>query len=233
MKNLLIHIFFSLFISFNLFAQQKIERVEIETNFRSESYRVVPMGQSGAVLFSQGRANILSNTTPYQFSYFDKNLKKIWEQEIEVSNWTDLEGYDVDGKSLYLLFHRFSSDAYDFYKVDTEKQKVELISMYSVKKLELDDFIVMDGNAFVSGLSKRTPVLLHFDLNGNDKSKVRILPTSSTKKAEIEFLEKDTVNNLVTFNYTNWRGNESTMVLQSFEPNGNMASEIALPHRQQ
>lgn len=222
-------LFFALFC-FHSSAQKKVERVEMETKLRSENYRVVPMGKFGAVMFAQDKPSILSNFTSFHFSHFDTALKMVWEKEIEISNWTDLEGYDADGSNLYLLFHRYNGDAYDFCKVDTKSQKVEIISRFSVKKLEFESIKVMNGNAFVSGIVRKTPVLLHFDLNTNDKSKVKILPTSSTKKAEIEFLDKDTVNNLMSFSYTNWRGNEATLVLQSFEPNGRMASEIALPN---
>ena len=152
-------------VSMAMSGQKTVQRLEIETKLRSDSYTIVPVAERGVVMFAQDRTPNLLNQSNWTFSHYDTNLNQLWEKDLELSAFSLLEGYDTDGDNVYLLFRRFSSDVYDFFRIDTKAQTLVHLPRQSLRKLDFEDFKVLNGYAFVAGTSKRTPILLHFNLN--------------------------------------------------------------------
>lgn len=229
--------FFFLFLSLciPLRAQQseKAVRVEIETKFRSQEYQVVPLNEHGLIMFIERKNKALGATNTWYFSHYNHKLQKVWEAEMKVNNWMDFQGFDTDGSKLYLLFTRYASENVEFIRIDTKAQKAEKLQLPALKRLIFKDVKVMDDYAFIAGMAKNTPILLNFNLkSGTSKEdRLKILPTSTTKKSEFEFLDKDTTNRLINFNFVNWKGGQSTLVLRSYDPSGEPLSEIAIPRK--
>ncbi|MGB0521754.1 MAG: hypothetical protein ACPGJS_02280 [Flammeovirgaceae bacterium] len=225
--------FACLFIAFciNLYGQEEALRVEIETKFRSEEYQVVPLNEHGLLLFVERKDKVLGGKNTWYFTHYNTDLEKVWETQIQVNNWMDYQGFDTDGSQLYLIFTRFASEDFEFIKVDTKAQQAEKLKVPALSRLTFRELKVMHGHAFVAGLAKNTPILLNFNLNKGvaQEDLLKILPTSTTKKSDFEFLDKDTTNQLINFNFVNWKGGMSNLVIRSYDPSGEPLSEIAIP----
>lgn len=213
------------------YAQEDAKRIEIETKFRSENYQVVPMGSHGLMLFTEKKDKVLGGKDTWYFTHYDTDLNKTWESQVQINNWMDFQSFDVDGSQIYLVFTRFASQDFDFIKVDVKTQTAQRLRIPAMSRLTFKDMKVMNSYAFIAGMAKNTPILLHFNLNENaDKDDIlKILPTSTTKKSEFEFLDKDTANQLLNFNFVNWKGGRSSLVMRSYDPSGEALSEIYIP----
>lgn len=212
-------------------AQEQPLRVEIETKYRSEGYRVVTLGNDGLMLFIERKDKVLGGQNTFHFTYYDTHLQKKWEGAKKINNWMTFQGYDVDNGKLYLIFTRFASEDFEFLRIDPKSEEISKYKVPAIKRLAFKDISVMEDYAFVAGNVKGTPILLHIDLKvGTEKGeRLKLLPSSTTRKSEFEFLDKDTTNRLINFNYVNWKGNESYLTLRSYDPTGEALSEIQVP----
>jgi len=217
-------IFIFLFTVAGVFAQEG-GRAEIRARQLSDDYQVVPMGKYGVIVFDFDD-KLFSTTTPISFTGYDHDLHEVWHKQVElVKSSYEYRGSDVDGERLYLLFSRFNSPLYYVVEVNAANEQINVHEVYSLKKLSFTDFKVLEGMVFLTGEVKRVPVLLHMDLAKKGTQKVKILPTSFTKRTEVDNLEKDTVNQVVNLTATYWKGRNSHLVLHSFYPDGEPAQE--------
>ncbi len=208
------------------FSQEKDkekERVEITARQNTDDYQVVPMEDKGVVVFNLIEKTFNSNRE-FTFTFYNKALKEVWQKELVMKNRSHTyQGYETDGDRLYLLFTRWSSSVYYLVEVNVSTSELKVHELNSLKKLEFNDFKVLDQRVFLTGEVKRVPVLLHLSLKEKEKRGIRVLPTSFTKRTELEGLEKDTVNQLVNLTAVNWRGKNGTMTLYSFYSDGEPA----------
>ena len=216
--------------SITLFAQNPLQRLEVEAKFESENYTIIPTGKSGLLMTTKTKSSSLSNKSTWQLTHYDTAFNLTWEQELRLSSFAELAGYDTDGKYVYLLFHRYFSNVYHFYQIDASQKKFNHMALQSLDKITVKDMKVLNGYAFVVGTSKRTPVVMHFPMETpSPTAKISVLSSSTTKKSEFEFLDKDTTNQLINFTYTTWKGNACSLSILSYDPNGELLSHINLP----
>jgi len=142
MRNLTIFALYLIFFPVVLEAQQNSEgkenetaRIEIAARSDQESYRAIPCGSSGAMIFFKSVEIADPQHVKWYFSWYDKDLKQVWVKSLPLLSDLDYRYNRISADTLYLAF---------IYK---GKQKSE------DQPLEIIRIAIRSGN-FIPNLSK-------------------------------------------------------------------------------
>jgi hypothetical protein len=111
-RTLLILLFFTLAVSSRGQEQgesqqyQQPVRIEIPAKSTDETYRVLPCGTSGALLFFKSIETIGDSMTKWFFSMYDQDLHQSWVRSIPVANGMTFQGWSPGNDTLSMLFIR-------------------------------------------------------------------------------------------------------------------------------
>ena len=79
-------------------------RVEFKVKSDNETYRVIPCGPSGAMLFFKSLETVEHSKTKWYFSLYDKNLQHLWVKSLPVFNELEYKNFSLKHDTLALLF---------------------------------------------------------------------------------------------------------------------------------
>ena len=79
-------------------------RVEISARSTDETYRIVPLGSTGAMLYFRSVETISDTLTKWYFSLYDKDLHAIWVKSISVRTGLEVKDSWLENDTLTLLF---------------------------------------------------------------------------------------------------------------------------------
>jgi hypothetical protein len=79
-------------------------RVEIKVKSDNETYRVIPCGTSGALMFFKSLEAVENTRTKWYFSLYDKNLQQVWVKSLPVLNELEYKIFSLNHDTLALLF---------------------------------------------------------------------------------------------------------------------------------
>jgi hypothetical protein len=110
-------------------------RVEIPAKSTDETYKVVPCGATGMVLFFKSLENVGDSATKWYFSFYDKDLHQIWTKSIPVEMKMVCQQCGFENDTISMLF------------LNTGKEK-EGRGKFSIVRLltETGTFIANRGN---------------------------------------------------------------------------------------
>ena len=111
MRNLVIFALSLIFFPVVLKAQQSHEgkdneaaRIEIPAKTDQESYRVIPCGSEGAMIFFKSVENADAQRVKWYFSFYDKDLRQVWVKSFPLLMDLDYRFSRFTGDTLYLVF---------------------------------------------------------------------------------------------------------------------------------
>lgn len=127
MRNLIIFALSLIFFPVVLEAQQSNEgkdseaaRIEIQAKTDQESYRAVPCGTAGAMIFYKSVENADPQHVKWYFSLYDKDLRQVWVKSFPLLMDLDYRFSRFTGDTLYLVFVYKG-------KLKSEDQPIEII----------------------------------------------------------------------------------------------------------
>src|ERR1035438_5285097 len=85
-------------------------RVEFKVRSDNETYRVIPCGASGALLFFKSLEVVETTKTKWYFSLYDNNLQQIWVKSLPVLNELEYKIFSIKHDTLALLFQVSGKD---------------------------------------------------------------------------------------------------------------------------
>jgi hypothetical protein len=91
-------------------ADDKPLRVEFKVRSDNETYRVIPCGASGALLFFKSLEVVETTKTKWYFSLYDNNLQQIWVKSLPVLNELEYKIFSIKHDTLALLFQVSGKD---------------------------------------------------------------------------------------------------------------------------
>ncbi|NVO03774.1 MAG: hypothetical protein HXX09_13840 [Bacteroidetes bacterium] len=149
-------LFIIIFASFNLFAQkEKPIRVEIEAKSNSDSYKIIPFGKKGVVLFYQSDEVIDKQNYRWYVTLFDTKFKEVWSSEFPVFKSMDLRFFDYNETKVYLYLEKkkenYLKADYQIITISINDGNVKSTNGIFPKSTYIDDFKVADNIAFVGG----------------------------------------------------------------------------------
>jgi len=148
-------LFLMLSLSFsNLLSQNDpVLRVEIETRSDEANYKLIPCGETGAVLFYQTTINEDAYKF-WVFIFYNKILQEVWRKEIPLFDRMSYAGFKLNADGLYMFFHnpeKKKSDTYNFQimKLGLQEGRYELFSGNLPDKSKFAAFDVAGAQAFI------------------------------------------------------------------------------------
>jgi hypothetical protein len=79
-------------------------RVEFKVRSDNETYRVIPCGASGVLLFYKSLETVENSKTKWYFTLYDKNLQQLWVKSLPVINEMEYKLCSIRSDTLALLF---------------------------------------------------------------------------------------------------------------------------------
>lgn len=138
----------------------------------------------------------------------------------------DYVTHSYDGHFLHLLFSRFKSNAYSVFRINLSTGKYEKYQIYSVDRMEISNFKVLNKSVFIGGIINSQPMVLFTNLA---QKSTRILPSVIKGQSEIQAMDLDTSQQLINITYTS--GNKPKnyqLIVRSFDEEGNQYNQIVM-----
>ncbi len=79
-------------------------RIEIPAQSDKETYRIIPCGSAGMILFYKTLEVLTDNAYKWYFIFYDKNLQKIWVKSAPILSSLDYKDVTVVKDTVYLCF---------------------------------------------------------------------------------------------------------------------------------
>ncbi|MBE0646370.1 MAG: hypothetical protein IH596_01150 [Bacteroidales bacterium] len=79
-------------------------RIEIPVQSDKETHRIIPCGKAGMILFYKSVEVTTDFSTLWYFTYYDRNLQKIWVKSAPILSSLEYKDIDIRGDTLYLCF---------------------------------------------------------------------------------------------------------------------------------
>lgn len=79
-------------------------RIEITAQSEKETYRIIPCGSAGMILFYKSVEVAADNSTRWYFSFYDRNLQKVWVKSAPIISSLEFKDSAFHEDTLYLYF---------------------------------------------------------------------------------------------------------------------------------
>jgi len=223
MKNLNLSFIFLAILSlsnFTIVKAQNPNRIEIPVKSSDAAIFNIPLGEKGVVILTQ------TSKTQFTIAKLDINFNQNWTLTGNVDANLDYVTHSFDGQYLHLLFSRFKSNAYSVFRIKLTDGKFEKYQIYSVDKMEISNFKVLNKSVFIGGIINSQPMVLFTNLA---QKSTRILPSVVKGQSEIQSMDLDTAQQLINITYTS--GNKPKnyqLIVRSFDEEGNQYNQIVM-----
>lgn len=110
-------------------------RIEIPAQSDAETYRIIPCGAAGMVLFYKSTETTSGNAVRWYFVYHDKTLERIWVKSAPVLAWLDFKKALAERDTLCF-----------FFEADKKNRETEVNFQILRISLKSGAFIINNGN---------------------------------------------------------------------------------------
>ncbi|MFH0866054.1 MAG: hypothetical protein V1904_07655 [Bacteroidota bacterium] len=148
---------FCFILSFHAYTQdEKPLRVEIEAKYNSDSYKIIPFGEKGVLLFYMSNEDERKqNPGIWYFTLYDTNFKELWTQEKVVPSEMEYQNFDYNENNLYLFFENTissnSGGSIEILKIDIDSANLKTFSTPVNVKASVTSFKVINDVVMLSG----------------------------------------------------------------------------------
>jgi hypothetical protein len=160
MKTFLQALFFCclgiLFIKPSLAQDEKPLRVEIEAKYNSDSYKIIPFGEKGVLLFyMSNEEERKSNPGQWYFTMYDTDFKELWAKEQVISRDMEYLNFDYNEKNLYILFGKDissgTSGSIKILKINIDSSTIKSFDAVMDVRASITSFKVINDVVMISG----------------------------------------------------------------------------------
>lgn len=148
-------LFFFFPVTFSYAQHDKPLRVEIEAKSNSDSYKVIPFGEKGIILFFQSNENADKTNNKWYFTLYDTNFKEVWTKEHPVPKDQKFMYFDYSNEFLYLYLENstssYSKGDFQVLKVDVDKASVQTYNATIPVKSIVSEFKVINDVVMLAG----------------------------------------------------------------------------------
>lgn len=203
-----------------IFGQNSPGRYEIITTDKSPEIFPITLG-------TKGIANLVHiEKTNFTLEKLDTDFKLNWRKSAEIERNLDFVRHSYDGKFISLLFSRYKTNFYLVFRFNVETGEYVRYEIYSVDRMEISNFEVLNNSIFIGGVVNNEPVILFTDLR---MKKTFLLPSVVKKNAEIQSMELDTKQELIYITYS--VGNKPKnyqLVVRSYDETGTQIGQVVM-----
>ena len=181
---------------------EKLLRVEIPVKSDNETYRLLPCGPSGVMLFFKSLETVQDSLSKWYFSFYDVHLKLAWVKAVPLSGTLEYRAGTFSGDTLFLLFQPSEKEKKpDFLMLRIALAKPSFIGNTGrmPKNLKFSGFEVGSGKAFLGFQAPGWPAVVQIlDLGSGISRTIQL--TSDTVSSIADMAEDPLTGNfLVAF----------------------------------
>jgi hypothetical protein len=212
---------------------EKPIRIEIPAKSTDESFRIIPCGKNGLILFFKSLDNLADSATKWYFSRYDSELHQQWVKCIPVGINMVFEKSQVRNDTLSMLFVRYGKE-----KKPNENFTILTLSLRSntftgnsgllPEELETVDFTVIRQLAFIVYDLKDQPA--HLQIMDLQTGKSVTYPWTRSNVSKVTGFSVDTVSWRIRAALSQTSSFKSRMenYLVSMDFNGKILAEILI-----
>jgi hypothetical protein len=170
---------------------ERLLRIEIPAKSDAETYRLIPFGEKGVILFYKSLETVDQDKIKWYYSFYDKDLQLIWTRSVGLPGSLEFKQYSVDQDNVAMIF------------LTAEKAKnvqpgfeILLLSLSNIEftvnigimppGCEVADLLLKNKKAFIGFNLKNEPALVFFfDLVTGDQKKVQLSDAVSSVLMEL------------------------------------------------
>ncbi|MBE9492277.1 MAG: hypothetical protein IMY70_05275 [Bacteroidetes bacterium] len=147
---------------------QNVTRIELNARMNEDTYKLIPCGKMGVVVFYCG--TLLEDNNDYRkwhFALFNDKLEEVWINESDLIDKMEYFNYDLLADDLYLYFYDSGKNKPDqpefqILKISLQGCKFSLVEGHLQERSVPTDFKVVDNKAIVGLKYKKYEVELCF-----------------------------------------------------------------------
>lgn len=203
-----------------------VSRFEVESRFQDNNFTVVQR-EGGLVAFRLQAEKGFNSRHKLQFFLTDHDLQSDTFRELQVKDFYDLLGYDLDGDFLYILLQKGDaiSDRY-MIEIDLKNDSAKEINLDNIHSSELKEFFVINRNAVFMGTSDLRPIVQIFNIELNNVYTVQGIYFKDTNILQIKKeRELGTIDVLVS---RRDKLKTKQLVLNTYDQEGNKVREVMI-----
>jgi hypothetical protein len=224
-------IFLALFLcGFNLpqaFAQlDQVLRLELvpPKDIEELLYDVTSLGEHGLLVSTQPKFQ-LTGDNKWTISRYDTLLNKLWEKTYTIDQNLSPTQIYLDSAYLYVLLTQPESVKIKIFRMDFLTGDYDMIEGSTLAYIDVSEFKVLGGTAYIGGLVKLRPVVVAF--NFFDK-RSRVLPALYEARSELCGIEVDYYRHIANIIVNNTVRNRTKLFIKSFDYSGRIIRNVPL-----
>jgi hypothetical protein len=129
-------------------------RVEIPAHSSNETYRIIPCGAAGLMLFFRSQEVASESHVNWYFSFYDTNLQQVWVKSIPLLNDQDYRFHQKGNDTLALLFvhggkSRNAENEFEIFRIQLKKGTFILNKGKLLENEEVAAFGIDHGRAWL------------------------------------------------------------------------------------
>jgi hypothetical protein len=170
-------------------------RIEIPARSSNETYRIIPCGKNGLILFFRSQEIADASNVKWYFSCYDTNMQQVWVKSVPLLNEQDYRFHQDGSDTLALLFvatgkSRSTENKFEILRVVLNKGKFVLNKGNLQENAEVAAFGIQHGRAWLGiNVKGQAGKIMNIRLKqGNE----RIFPLGQGDLISVRWLKPDT-----------------------------------------
>jgi hypothetical protein len=210
---------------------ERLLRIEINAKSDDETYRLIPCGEKGVILFYKSMEIVDKEKVKWYFSFYDSDLQLLWTKSIGLINTLEYKKNIAGNDTITLLFRtndKVKDPEFNFQIIRLVLGNGAFVGNNGKlpENAEVVDFITIGGFAFLGFNMKNEPagiLILNLD-TGNQ------MMTALSKGSVSTLMQLciDSASQVMTSIRKNIVKNQSEFVLSVFNVSGNLLSETTI-----
>jgi len=204
------------------------KRLEIDLGPHDDYFTVYTMKDQGIVMFRELEDDKNYKEDTWEIIHVDTSLEIKSTRNYTIDARSELNGYEIRGNYLYLLYRMgpYQKDDFRILKIEMNSGDVNEYDIKQIVPITLSEFTIVGNAALLGGYVNYRPALIHFDLK---EQKIKVLPGIYRNNSELLELNVDESKN--TFNVIlteRTRDRRSTLGIKSFNQAGELLANFQL-----
>jgi hypothetical protein len=211
---------------------ERLLRVEINARSDDETYKLIPCGEKGVVLFYKSLEIAEQEKVKWYFSFYDKDLQLLWTKSIALLNSLEYKKYSDHPDTLSLIFRtaeKAKDIEFNFEIIRLVLDKGVFIGNSSKfpENAEVADFITSGNTAFIGLNIKNEPARIMI-MNLQAGTQLFVPLTTGTVSTLFQLYLDSAGSNIITSCRKVPAKNQSTLILSVFDDSGKLLSETTI-----
>ncbi len=228
--SIIITLLFNILTS-NINAQSKKPiRAEIETKTDANPFNLVNIGDNGVIILTKLNEFLDRKTQNWSFSLYNNILQKKWTKKIALNEDLSYQGFDYEGDTVFLFFHKENKKSIDnnliIIAFEKEKGGNNICNLNISEKSRLTTLKINNQHAYFTSENRNNISLNIYNLKLRVNNEIVI---SESEDINVENLKIDTINKelLILFKKEISK-KENKLLLKKYDLTGNELIKIEI-----